>query len=79
MNQKSDSNYINRTCECFARAFEQYHAMETAGDNAQSFSGSYVGESQYVNKETFDTQIKPLIEKFFTENDSLLKAIDVEF
>ncbi len=77
MNKESKSDYINRTCECFARALEQYHAIETAGDSAKSFFGKYVDESQYVNKEVYENKIKPLVEKFFQENDKLLKSIDV--
>lgn len=77
MNMESKSDYINRTCECFARALEQYHAMETAGPEAMSFNTAYIAESQYVDKDTFDSKIKPLVEKFFQENDLLLKAIDI--
>jgi len=77
MNMKSKSDYINRTCECFARALEQYHAIETAGEDAMSFNTEYVSTGQYVSKEVYDTNMKPLIEKFFQENDKLLKSIDV--
>ncbi len=77
MNQSSKSDYINRTCECFARALEQYHAIETAGGGAISFFSSYVTTGQYVNKEVYETKIKPLCEQFFKENDDLLKSIDI--
>jgi hypothetical protein len=76
MNVASTSDYINRTCECFARALEQYHAMETAGDSAKSFNEEYVKTGQYVNKEVYENQIKPLVKQFMVENDSMLKAIE---
>jgi hypothetical protein len=77
MNHTSKSDYINRTCECFARALEQYHAIETAGVEAKAFFGRYVDEPQYVNQENYEGKIKPLVEKFFKENDALLKSLEV--
>ncbi|MDC7221526.1 MAG: hypothetical protein PQJ59_16450 [Spirochaetales bacterium] len=79
MNKESKSNYTNRTCECFARALEQYHAMEIDGPQAQSFFSPYVESSTYVNQEKFESEIKPLIEQFFKENDALLKSIKISF
>lgn len=69
MNEKSDSKYINRTCEALARSFEAYHAYKVFGDKSPYFS-----QPHHVNKEKFETLIKPMIEQFFNENDELLKS-----
>ena len=69
MNEKTDSNYINRSCECLARSFEAYHAYKTMGEKSPYFSQPY-----HVNKEKFETLVKPLIEQFLSENDHLLKS-----
>lgn len=77
MNKKSESNYINRTCECFARALEQYHAMKHNGEDAikHKMNGvPYHQEDEHVNKDRFNSEIKPLIEKFLAENDNVLKS-----
>lgn len=84
MNKVSDSKYINRTCECFARAFEQYHAMKHHGDDVVKFidtfekygdkQTTYVEHENHVSKEKFNTIIKPLIEQFLQENDHILKS-----
>lgn len=77
MNKKSDSDYINRSCESFARAFEQYHAMKHGGDDVVKYQDkgiSYHEDDNHVNKEKFNTLIKPLIESFLKENNDLLKS-----
>lgn len=81
MNTKSDSDYTNATAECFARAFEQYFAIETQGENAQLiYNGkpldsvvTYITEGNYVSKAAYYNQIKPLIQKFLTEHANFLK------
>lgn len=78
MNKKSDSDYINRTCECFARAMEQYHATKNFGDDVIKHNSNgkpYHEEDSHVPKEKFNTVIKPLIETFLTENDHLMKGV----
>jgi hypothetical protein len=67
MNKKSSSDYWNRTCECFARAMEQYHAVEVNNDT------EYFDNDNYVSKEKYE-KVKPLIEQFFKENKEFLKA-----
>jgi 8-oxo-dGTP pyrophosphatase MutT (NUDIX family) len=77
LNEKSDSNYLNRTCECFARALEQYHAVRTGGDGAiksQKDLIPYSDRKEHVSNEKFNKYVKPLIEQFFKENEELLKA-----
>jgi len=63
---KSNTGYWYRTCECFARAFEQY------------FIGEAREEQYYIkDKVKFDTLIKPKIEQFFKERNDLLKSMEV--
>lgn len=66
---KSDG-YWGRTCECFARALEQYYDHETETNLVS-------GTRQYVEPDKFDSDIRPLIDKFFKENDELLKSIEI--
>jgi mutator protein MutT len=77
MNKAADSPYLNRTCECFARAFEQYHAIKNEGDDAvksRSIGVSYHESPEHVSKDKFNTLVKPLIEQFLKENDHVLKS-----
>lgn len=77
MNTASDSPYINRTCENFARALEQYHAMRVSGEDAiksEVDKVPYHLRDEHVSKEKFNKEIKPLIEQFFKEHEDLLKA-----
>ena len=69
MNKKTDSKYYNRTCECFARALEQYHATESMGAG-----DAYFAQDTQVNKEVYNEQLKPLIQQFLNENKELLKG-----
>ena len=75
LNVKTDSKYLNATHECFARALEQYHAIETQGVNAEIAKSKYVTTASYVPLDVYENQIKPLIDQFFVENKDLLKAI----
>lgn len=67
------AQYYNRTCECFARAMEQYYSIKQDVQNelyeTQNKSGAYVRHDFFVK------EIMPMCEKFLTENDTLLKAI----
>lgn len=75
----TESDYANRTCECFARCMEQYHAMSTEGDDAikSAKEGKPYHESEgHVSKSIFNSTIKPMVEKFFQENNELLKALE---
>lgn len=80
------SKYVNSTKECFARAFEQYYGMTILGEGAL-LSHSYkeldrtepiYKTDDFVNKEKFETIIKPLVEKFLEENKEILKHINFE-
>lgn len=81
MNAKSDSDYVNSTVECFARAFEQYFAFENYGEEAELLYSygelkevrTYHAEEKYVSKENFNTKIKPLIKEFLLEHKEWFK------
>jgi len=71
MQEKQKSRYQNRTCECFARALEQYHAYKT-GDIQE-----FASETNHPSPKVFETTIVPLVEAFFRENDHLLKSMRI--
>ena len=79
-NQQSD--YINATKECFARAMQQYFVMKQYGDDVEIVYGygnfsvpeKIANQEVFVNKENFNSKIKPLIEQFLQENKDLFSA-----
>ena len=81
LNEKTDSDYTNATKECFARAMEQYFAIENFGDEAMlifsrtplSAPTPYFAEKDYVSKHAYTEIIKPLIQKFLKENETFFK------
>lgn len=81
INKKTDSEYINATKECFARAMEQYFAIQNFGDEAMivfsrtplSAPRPYFAEDDYVSKEHYYNVIKPLVEKFLKENRNFFR------
>jgi hypothetical protein len=81
------SDYINATQECFARALQQYFGIETLGEDASySVSAKELDRTEplfsndnFVPKEKYYTEIKPLIEKFFSENADIFKfTVDID-
>jgi hypothetical protein len=77
MNKPPISDYCSRTCECFARALEQYTAIETYGDNVNKIKKKYIETDEQVNLEIYKTKIKPLVEKFIDENKEILKSMNL--
>lgn len=78
LNEKTNSDYTNSTTECFARAMEQYHAIESVGESAEmAKQGKYFASKDYVNKEHYNTKIKPLIQQFLQENKEILKSLEL--
>jgi len=77
MLKAQDSDYQNRTCECFARAFEEYSVIKT-GDTAmlQEYS-SRAGQGNYVDPERFKKEIYPMIDDFLKEKSEMLKSMNV--
>lgn len=55
--------YWFRTCECFARAMEQYYALKQGIDLSEEIS--------YARKENFEADFIPLIEELMEENKKL--------
>lgn len=55
--------YWFRTCECFARAMEQYYALQQGIDLSEEIS--------YARKDNFETDFIPLIEQLMEENKRL--------
>ena len=77
LNEKSGSDYTNSTIECFARALEQYHAIETKGEGAEMAKmGRYFASKDYAPKEKYESSIKPLIKQFLEENKDILKSLN---
>jgi len=71
--KRQTSPYQLRTCECFARAFEEYFSIKTGGwDELREYSSK---QGNYVDSKLFEKEVMPLIDTFFKQNDSLLKAI----
>lgn len=76
LNKPSTSNYINRTCECFARAMELHTAVQIKGESAIVWGkDKYFDSDNYVSKEVYENKLKPLIEQFFEENKEILKSM----
>jgi hypothetical protein len=74
---KSVSGYWGRSCEKFARAMEQYHAIEVYGDNVTKWGDdNYYDKNYYLSKENYQ-KIKPLIQQFLQENKEILKSLEL--
>ena len=80
MNQKSESDYTNCTKECFARALEQFFAIENFGYGVKLANlGTYVTERDYVSKDNYDNQLRPLIVDFLqSEKDFFKYLVEIE-
>ncbi len=68
--QKSD--YQNRTCECFARALEQFFA--TKKGNQAEYQAQWNGKGNHPRQSVYEATVLPLVDRFFEEDDELLKA-----
>jgi hypothetical protein len=67
MKNSQKSKYQTRTCECFARAMEQYWGVKI-GKPLNNMMGNHPTD------EVFKEKVMPLIDQFLTENNELLKA-----
>jgi hypothetical protein len=77
MNEESSSKYINSTKECFARSLEMYNAIESKGEGALLLDGErYTAAKEYVSKDVYENQLKPLIKQFLEENKEFLKSLE---
>ncbi len=81
MNKASDSDYTNATIECFARAMEQYFAIEVFGEDAAHYVSKELGELKYVDSDTYvskanyENSIKPLILKLLSEEKDFFEYL----
>jgi hypothetical protein len=77
MSKVQTSKYQTRTCECFARAMEQYWAIKTNNKDVMS----EWDKGNHPTEEIFKEKLMHLIDKFFENNDKMLKAFyeDVQF
>lgn len=86
--KKEQSDYINSTKECFARCMQQYFSMKMFGEYAVTRNVDlkkfpegvpFVKHESFVNQITFESEIIPLIEKFFEENKDVFETtIDLD-
>ena len=84
--KSQQSDYINATKECFARALQQYFILEQYGSDVEVIYGygnfdvseKIVNQEIFVSKAKFDEKIKPLIEQFFAENRGFFLLEDVK-
>lgn len=78
-NEKSAAGeeYYNRTCECFARAMEQFYAIKQGTENIlyeeRNKNGSYIDHDKFL------TKVMPLCERFLVEKNEMLKAFNKGF
>ena len=80
--KNEQSDYINATKECFARALQQFFGYKMYGDDAVVIQDAREGEattpiyvaSNFVNKENFESKIKPLVQRFLDENSDVFKT-----
>lgn len=87
-NKNDQTDYINATKECFARAFQQYFGMKTEGEGAitKNVDRNIAPEGieiwkhpNFVNKLTFKDEVEPLIEQFLKENlDVFETTVDID-
>ncbi len=73
MNEKTESEYLNATKECFARALEQHFAISVSGEGAELIASTeksrirtYFTEGAYLNQKAYN-EIKPMIEEFLAK------------
>jgi hypothetical protein len=74
MNKKEkktiDSKYLNRTCECFARAMEQHVACKLSPERYKNYCGS----EAYAKDSVFMKNILPLVETLMAERRNLWRC-----
>jgi len=80
--KNEQTDYINATKECFARAMQQYFGMSKYGNEAV-LSHSYaplehaqamIVADTFVDANNFNNKIKPLIQQFLKENNDVFKT-----
>lgn len=69
---KGKETYVSSTTECFARAMEQYFALESGRTGHIHEQNETMGT--FMKDDSFEQKVKPLIEKWLDNNNDLLKA-----
>jgi hypothetical protein len=70
-NRTINSKYLNRTCECFARAMEQFTAYQVSPGQFDRYCGS----ESYADRATFEKIMVPLIETVLGERHDLWHCV----
>lgn len=88
LSKEAQSDYINSTKECFARAMQQHFMIQHYGYDEAVVNFSYtqldrtipiVNLDDFVSKEKYESIIKPLVLQFLKENNDVLKTtVDVD-
>jgi hypothetical protein len=76
MQKAQNSKYQRRTCECFARAMEQYWAIKT---NNNEILSQWDSDGNHPSEENFKKEIMPLIDQLLEEKKDMLKAFFKQF
>ena len=71
--KKGMEDYLNRTCECFARALEQYYAIKM--NQGETLQEEFNKDGAYMDNKKFQEKMFPLVENFLEERKELLKAM----
>lgn len=79
--KSEQTEYINATKECFARALEQHFAVSKYGEDVEivysdspaSAPEKVFTQNAYVGKRAYYDVMKPLIDNFFEENKDFFK------
>jgi hypothetical protein len=66
-----NSKYLNRTCECFARAIEQYAAYKLSPEQFKQ----YCWNEAYASEISFTRKILPLTETLLRERHDLWRGV----
>jgi hypothetical protein len=66
-----NSKYFNRTCECFARAMEQYAAYALSPEQYKR----YCGNEAYAGDDVFKQKILPLVKTLLAERHDLWHGV----
>jgi hypothetical protein len=81
--KSQQTDYVNATKECFARALQQYFVVKHYGDDAKiiygygsnSIEDNIFNQENYINKENFYKQVEPLIDEFLKENKEIFNSL----
>lgn len=73
MKEAQSSDYQNRTCECFARALEQFYVTETGDSDLYHEERNSTGN--HPEQEVYMKKVYPLVKRFFAEKGEMLKSI----